>query len=371
MEQRDTGPLSPLLSFVRHASRQPWFSAATAALGAIVGLFGSIFSNEIKNAFPFTIGDKFVWQAAAFYTALVIFAYFFRLQMQGQSQTLNESSERLERLIRTLPPEGFLTKYESFVVKAGGEVVRAGDPSVGEDGVKDAAQVALLALVLLAKMFDGNPNTGRYAINLMIFEPPPSDDTARKKWFEGTSLWEIGRSLDDLHGLLILDCRFALALSEGESERPGFDNHVAPLKLPVLRMQSRRDKQGRTNVLPGAPTAFCFPGRPEFCSDTRKLAETWRAESGLRPEIADEIEAYFASEAGRWVGSFVSLPVLEPPERPDAEPKVVGVVNIHSDRTNILEDGGRELFLPLATTFTLMLGAVVRKLNRLQGQSNP
>lgn len=349
------------------AARQPWFSALTASLGAIVGLFGSIFSTEIKSAFPFAVGANFIWQAAVFYLFLALFAYCFRLQMQGQSASLSESSDKLERLIRTLPPDGFLRKYEQLVVRAGGEVVRAGDPAVKDDGVREAAQVVLSALVLLAKMFDGNPKSGRYAINLMLFESAPVAADQLPGWSKGISMWERGRSLDNLAGLLVLDKGLALVLSGDDSEELALDEHVRPLKLPVLRAEFFTDKQGRLNVLPGAPYAFCFPNETELCTETKSFVESWRLMSGLRPEIADEMAEYFNSSDGKLVRSFVALPVLEPPDSVGAQPNVVGVVNIHSDQTGILQEGGKDLFFPLATTFTLMLGALVRKLNRLKG----
>ncbi len=195
--------------------KDPSFSAATAALGAIVGLFGSIFSTEIKSAFPFAWGIHFVWQAAVFYVALALFAYCFRWQMYAQAQTLEESSERLERLIRTLPPDDFLRKYESFVVTAGAEVVRAGDPAVKHDGVNEAIQVTLLALLSLAKLFDGNPKSGRYAINIMTFIESPKAAEELKSWGARISFLE-GSSLTDIRGALKLNPEFALVLPEGD-----------------------------------------------------------------------------------------------------------------------------------------------------------
>jgi hypothetical protein len=355
---------------LKMAARRPWFSAATATLGAIVGLFGSIFSSEIKNAFPFAFGDYFVWQAAVFYFSLGMFAFVFREQMQGQGAVLQESAERLEELIRTLPPEEFLKHFEDYVVTAGGEVVRAGDPSVGVDGAKDAALAVLMTLLLLTEMFDGGQKTGRYAINLMLFKQRPIEDHMLSSFFADLNLWETGRSFDELQGMLVLDLDFALALSKETSEGVRFDDNATPLRLPVLQPEFYLDKYGRNNVLPGAPEVYCCPVEPVICKDTRNLASDWRSNSGLRPEIADEIEAYFKTEQGKLVRSFVSLPVLEPPESMGKYAKIVGVINIHSNKPDILGQRAKELFFPLATTFTLMLGAVVRKLNRLEATSN-
>jgi hypothetical protein len=329
-------------------------------------LFGSIFSNEIKNAFPFALGDYFVWQAAVFYFSLGMFAFVFREQMQGQGAVLQESAKSLEELIRTLPPEDFLKKFEDYVVVAGGEVVRAGDPSVDANGARDAAQVVLMTLLFLAKMFDGDQKSGRYVINLMLFKQRPKGDENLELFFADLNLWEKGRSFNDLQGMLVLDPDFALALSEGSSEGVSVDVNIVPLRLPILKPEFYLDKSGRTNVLPGAPEVFCFPVEPVLYKDTRNLARDWRSNSGLRPEIADEIEAYFKTEEGNLVRSFVSLPVLEPPESMGKYAKIVGVVNIHSNKPDILGQRAKELFFPVATTFTLMLGAIVRKLNRLE-----
>lgn len=344
--------------------KDPSFSAATAALGAIVGLFGSIFSTEIKGAFPFAWGEHFVWQAAVFYVALALFAYCFRWQMFAQAQTLEESSERLERLIRTLPPDDFLRKYESFVVTAGAEVVRAGDPAVKHDGVNEAIQVTLLALLSLAKLFDGNPKSGRYAINIMTFKESPTVEEELKSWGARISFLE-GSSLTDIRGALELNPEFALVLPEGDSEKPEIDSEVGEFALPIPTADSYCDSHGRNNILPGAPHAFCFPNEPAACRDTATLIADWSQTSGLRPEVADRLKEYFESDQGSNVRSFVSLPIFEPPEKTKKNPHVIGVVNIHSDQPGILADGGKDMFFPLATTFTLMLGALLRKLSRL------
>ena len=103
------------ISVLEKWSYRPWYGVLLTFLGVWTGLYGSLFSNDIKNAFPFYWGKGDVsYVAFVFWILLAVFSFlfYFRHSAAHESQNLLvHQSERLENLIRTLPPEGFLTEF--------------------------------------------------------------------------------------------------------------------------------------------------------------------------------------------------------------------------------------------------------------------
>ena len=89
----------------------PWFAGLTAASAAIVGLLGSVYQDEIANAFPLTlIGPFSGWsgRAVAFWTALLALAWLVYLRqvaddsIRNRLVTTTESAEQTSRRIEEI-----------------------------------------------------------------------------------------------------------------------------------------------------------------------------------------------------------------------------------------------------------------------------
>ena len=98
----------------------PAFATVLTALIIIIGVFGSIWTKEIREAFPFTFSPRwknslkadFVWSSGT----MVAFMFFFRQRAVDRAQENAQGeivarAEELAQLIRTLPPTNFLTVF--------------------------------------------------------------------------------------------------------------------------------------------------------------------------------------------------------------------------------------------------------------------
>lgn len=376
--QKDPSTINSIVSdrikITKDWPSHPWFAAVTAVFGGLAGMFGSVFSAEIKSAFPFVVsGTEIIWSAASFWVFLGLFGYCFKLnisaQMEAQSKALAKltaNTERLEVLIRTLPDEGFILKFENYYEIVSDQVRLATLPGAEEEDIKDAIKGCLSALVHLARIFDGNIQI-RYAVNIMTFEKLPTEPAELAELLKRIRFAERDADPRNWEGFLDLQCDFALVMDDnkqGDDHLTRLDDLVRPFAMPVP-LEDRRVDKGRTTVLPGAIEAFCHPELVvALWQDTSELGEWCRNNAGLRTSLADDIEQYFATDPGNKIKSFASFPLGIPDSRePNGYKELLGVVNIHSNEINILGDAGTKLFAPLTTPFRIMLAELLKKLS--------
>ncbi|MDR4468970.1 MAG: hypothetical protein MRJ68_11865 [Nitrospira sp.] len=265
-------------------------------------------------------------------------------------EELGKRSEELKKLIETLPPQGFLRKYKDLLDVTYEFVASALEAKPNSS--EDAIEAILSNLAHLTAYFDGIHGSSRYGVNVMVFEDFATIDSARSDYlFNEAKFKESGISKQALKGVLTTDRRYAFTLTQ-EIE---LDSSTPQLILPIPSHDQLKDHAGRTTVLPGAPEAFCN-GEHRYCDDTAGLENLCR-ETGLRQEIAEKVDTYF-KEYGQNIKSFLSLPISIPS---DSGVKRVGIVNIHSNRKNMLRGTeGAELFVPLAAPYCYILAQIWR-----------
>lgn len=371
----------------RSESQAPWsiqgwklagsalLAGITAVLGAVVGLLGSIYSQEIKSSWPF--GEQLELDAPiwSFYGALFAFGFLFFVNMRGQGrayersinhldrmmrdqgQAYDTSIQHLDRLIRTVPPSDYLKDFEDTLLESGGLTAFALGPKSDPAALYVAIHSCLASLGELARGLDESPEDVRFGVNLMCFVPYDNSSVQ----LPHLDFWDSGDQTQ-LQGYLQLLPEFSICLT---SEETSLDDTVTPLLLPIPKPEFSQDTKGRTLLLPGAPQAYSADANLFVWDDTAKIPEWCRNKTGFRPTVADDLEAYFRSDAGQHVKSFVSVPIFSPSVTDGVELHVCGIINIHSNRTGILGEEGPKLFLSLTAPYKLMLGALLARWNLL------
>lgn len=322
------------------------FATATTVLGLLTGFFGSVYSNEILSAFPFYIGQGHVaLHAVAFWLLLFAFGYmFYSGQRSGQTlrreelvaqrnetrhlaegqRTQQRQTRKLEKLLRTLPPEGFLTRASQVyaICEEAIQTVEVAGTRTADD-LAPAIRLVIEALVSLAFEFDGRPHDARYAGNVMTFAAPPYAEIATIR--AGIKFVDPITDINLLKGVLKTEPKFSTATDvSGAAEDP----HLAEFYLPVP--PSDRDSNGLWNALPGAPMAF-VRNRWAGYHDSSTLSEWCDSKGNFKPEICRAIAAYFSGDAGKWVRSFISIPLCE-----FGQDSPFAVLNIHRDSPGML-----------------------------------
>lgn len=337
---------------------QWWFPAVVVVVGVFAGFLGSVFAHDIQTSVPFGWGTgPVVWPAVFFWAALLGFAALFALALHtrnAQSTSalaeLKERSSELQTLIRTLPPKNFLVTFEDLFKVSFDVDSRAGD---SEEGLKASIVVALGGIASLVRTFETRDDNPQYSINLMVFRPTGQirpEDLAKHVIFA-----EPGYNPRTWDGVLQLRQEFAYRFDQ---ETMQLDSDTEPLMLPIPEASYRVDN-GRPAILPGAPSVFCDPSKAAGFDNTLELATWCRENSALRSSVADEIERYYASGAGKAIRSFICLPIAVTPN--GGAPVTIGVLTIQSSRPGFLPGEKAGQFVPLATPFVMLIGRSLAK----------
>jgi len=361
-DEKEDSPSGFLLS--------PLYGTIVMIVGVFVGGLGSLFSSEIRSAFPFYWGEgPIVAEAAFFWLGLAVFALlFFKRQfvtdkaLENSQNELVDKAQELRDLVRTLPPKGFLAEatlaYEvsrsAFI-----EVIEAGD--VIQDDFENAIRIVLNNIVNLAKYFDGNPDGPVYGANIMLYLP--FDDLNAAEINDVCSrLIFVEPDFDKrkLRGALLLYKRFSASSLGGGSDP---DKNVSEIALPVPNDFYSPSIDGRFRVIPGAPFAAFINKRMSAFSNTENLFKWCEEEGDFSPGLISQIRKYFSGDAGRAVGSFFSMALrFDPREIQETIPCPIGVLNIHRDAQGLLDDELQaELFLPIMTPFLYLLADFLRE----------
>jgi hypothetical protein len=354
---------------IESISRNPLFVAGTAVLGVIAGVFGSLYTSEIKSSFPFYWGQGPIsWEAVAFWLLLLFFLFMFQGTQWAQNRItdraqkeLIQKSDQLERLVRTMPPEGFLAKFDKLYQESFATALLAFSDEATLENVEEAIRIVLDCIVSLAHYFDGSPPNVRYSANIMLFRPCAKLGTAEREALRNR-LQFASEDIDLLALKGMLDLQLPLSTTTA-TPNPFPDDQLVPLALPVPKTPEKVvNGNSRFRVLPGAPEAFQFKKLAGFHDIS--MLERWCHEKGdFPPGTIEDILAYFRTGAGQSIKSFCSVPLAHSDEE---EP--IGVLNIHRDAEDMLKQKGAVLFIPLTTPFRLLLVDLIRLRSQLETQ---
>lgn len=335
--------LSYVASFIERKYTSPIYATFTTGLGVFLGLYGSIYTDEIRSSFPlateFSLDPPYVilphgpfgGHSVAFWIGLVVFSllFFFRQRMSDR-QTF-----KLEELIRTSPPEDVLSLFAIVVTSCHDATLAAlREEKKTVEQLEKTIRIVLDSLLTLAQRFDNAPKYVLYGANIMLFRV--TDKLEKKEIDDLSARIEFSEPEVDLRKLRgVLDV--VPALSTRSNSNSGPDHTLPKFCLPVPKEEKSDDDQWR--VLPGAPKAF-VTGSLDGYGDARTLHAWCREQKQFSTNICDRVEHYFNKRVTDVVRSFVSIPI----GRRDRDTLIVqapvGVLNIHRDVEGIL--GGEQ-----------------------------
>ena len=356
-------------------SRNPFFGGVTAVLGVLTGALGSLYTAEIKSSFPFVWWPvAFTHEATLFWLLLIVFLFMFFGTQWAQNRATNRAqqdlvgaqqrliskadqlvtkSDELESLIRTMPPEDFLAKFDQLYKHSFSSALVGFSEDARIEDIEKSIRIILDCIVTLAQYFDGNPQNIRYGANIMLFHS--CRDMNKVACYELRSRLMFTPDDTDLAALIgVLDLLAALSTTTATAD-PSPDEQLVPFALPVHRPAEKSvNGCSRYRILPGAPEAFQLRRLAGFRSVSE--IETWCRDKGDFPPgtVADMI-SYFRTGAGQNIKSFCSVPL----EQSGSE-QPIGVLNIHRDAEDMLKQNGVLLFIPLTTPFRLLLVDLIR-----------
>ncbi len=348
----------------------PVYATLTTVLAVIAGLLGSVYQDDIANAFPLALSNAWgtiSWRAAAFWMSVVLFAvlFFFRQwwddvnreRLNATALRAEQGTERIEALVRTMPPRAFQGQLAQMVAGAYRGVARVlprkKEADLTRDDLVALIRVLLNSMARLAMIYDDQPLTPEgsavYSANVMLFVPSPEEGAFDAETVVALRFHPAEYDLKQLLGVLVL--RPELSATSDIADLPGPDAVVSAIALPVPALHT---KDGRWNALPGAPKAF-LTEEVDGYDDATTLGE-WCTKSGnFLPSVVDELRQYFTTGDGRRIRSFISRPLLT------LDGRKLGVLNLHSSRTDILGDTDERMpaFLAMLTPLLLELQAAV------------
>jgi len=322
------------------------------------GALASFYPERIKAVTlpSFGPGTHLDWVATSFWFAIVLTGFSFGLTQFSQSRA-GASLRTMVRRLQTLPPSGFLSSFGGAYNQAAAQtlLVTVG-PQSSLSQINHAIRNVLGAIVEVAKDFD-EESKAIYGANLMLWRPLGEK-------FECTNLTVLGHYgtgnpalLGHLELVTDLSTRTDLVSSEYSE-----DKKLTALLMPIpIDQKMQRDRIGATRdpLIPGAPQAFARGEMFLFSSvdDYRRWLDDYSSQ-GL--DTVNALKDYF-DNAGRHIRSFGSRPIVSP----DAKQDVMAVLNIHSDRENLLQDGGPTMFAPLIEPFCFLLATLLRRRSML------
>jgi hypothetical protein len=386
----------------------PLFAGAGAIVGAIAGVLGAVWTDQVRSAFPFDCCTGAIeWKAVIFWIFVIAFGGIFGSNFWAQSATLDEHTDRLQggldglrsssstiektlaehadklqaaigvvressatlgEQIRSLPPQNFLEGFEALLLGCYPVAVKASLPSATVSEVKEGIISVLSSLAYMAQLFDAGPKATEYSANIMVFRDFATLDSEAIAALERRAKFSFraGSGGGSWSGVLELIPSLAVFLRDGRIYLEG-TARLPRFVLEVPLPQYRSD-YGRSLVVPGAPEAFCEGGWT-FVHDTHELAEQCRKHRGLREKVVSEMDRYFRAEEGQDIRSFVSIALprfVDGHLGADRTKTPVGVINIHCGVTNMLRSRGASLFVPMTAPHKLLISRLVENFLRIE-----
>ena len=343
----------------------PVFATVTTVLAVIAGLLGSVYQSEVAAAFPLTFSSPVAAmppKAVVFWASVIAFALMFFARQWSDDR----NRERLESLVRTMPPRAFQGKLAESVGGAhrGVSLImpRTRQVTVTAEGLEAFSRSVLNSVATLAQIFDDQPLTGKgsavYSANVMLYQltTVPTPPGCEVLFVPPES------ELDKFTGLLVFRQELS-ATSEkprnGEEVDPG--RRIPSIALPVPHESKRGDLWA---VLPGAPKAF-LTNDVDGYSDTRTMADWCKEKGDFQPSVVGAVRKYFGDGDGADIRSLISRPLIVKDDK--MQDVKIGVLNIQSNRPGILGDFAERLpiFQAMLTPILLELAEVMAEIVKL------
>lgn len=392
--RQDPEPISGvrrrIVDYVVRGARSHIYAAIVTVLIAVVGVAGSVFTEQIGSAFPFVWPwldlkgnfpfvdlpvEGFSAPALVFWIFLILTGLVFGVRQWAIDLARKETQaradiavQRLEHLIRTVPSADFLMRFWDIYCMCDATMEGALSIDAGADAetLRTAIRKVLRGLALLAWEYDGRPDPAEvtYAANIMVYRP--REEVSEDEWpsLRERMLFDPVVDLEDLRG--VLDLRLLDLSTTALSREAAPDAGLEPLALPLLErahVSLPPEYRLRWRILPGAPIAFHLRQASHFVNAADLL--TWCEENGMfTQEVKLRLAEYFRPDAGPMVGSFVSLPLLG--TDPEGEP--IAVLNIHRSDPGLLKEveSAAEHFVPIVRPLQLMLWKLLAALRKAE-----
>lgn len=376
-------------SRLQRFARSPVTGGFTTILIVLAGLLGSIYTSEIKVHPLFAPLRQF--GAASFVVVAMMAAVLFfmersaarsaarvaRRELLDATDKLLRETDDLKQLVRTVPPADFLVLFEQIYTRLSvltQATAQANSDPRQIDTLDASIRTVLAGIGALARKFDlRTPGASRavYGISVMVFRPA-DDGTAWRELAARCSQLEPGMRTDSatLTGLLQYEPRLSTTTtstsSEGE-EPPAPDPTLMDecLILPVPTAPMRKDKAGRSRVLPGAPLSL-VDGKPKLYSSVAAFFADLDERCGFSADVRKQAQEYF-ERYEEHIRSFLCLPLLRKDgnggDYADSKHhRFAGVLNIHRNQPSLLgEQELAEQFAILALPFLTMLIVLLDK----------
>lgn len=381
---------------IEYLSTKALFGAITAFITIVTGCLASFYSPEIRTSITqfFNWADTF--NSAIFWLFFVATGLLLWGGLWGQGRKSKREADRLESMVnrlqalpeataelkamvdklqelpgttielnkmvvrlQTLPTEGYLPSYASYYrIAAESAFPALIDLELPVSEIEATIRIVLGSAIMAAKDYDGAADDAIYSANIMLWRSGCAGLESSKP----RRLIRFGYSDTDVEGVLELIpvlSTSSKSMSEGNWD---FDVNAPALVLPIfqdLRPTPANDENGRYRIMPGAGWAFC---KKKFflyrdISEIMKLLDT---KVSANPHEKAEIVDYFLAAEGALIKSFASAPILSPSWRGRAK-WPLAVLNINSNKENLLCDNGETLFGPLLEPFLVLLSILILK----------
>lgn len=363
------GKVSRIHSALKKILLRPLFGSILTLMAIITGMVGSIFSAEIRNAFPFYWGKGiWSWEACLFWCLALCAScgYFFRESAQAneqqrlQRETLKQAKE-FECLVRTLPPKGFLSAFGDLYGSAYGIQNLVQEDPCSPEMLQTGIRNILRIIAILTAKFDHDPHDVTYAANVMIFRRTDDIPVGEKAAVVSRLYFCDGYAgLEGVKGILDLRTDLSTTNNSQEAEVDPAMQSIA-LGVPI----HPRTIENRYRVIPGAPLAF-VEKRADLYADTSLLPEWCKTSGDFTQEMINKLSNHFRDSPVR---GFVSIPLLHILDdgSDDEENDPIAILNVHCTRPGLLAQGEALAHLEdLIRPFRMMLVKLLLSLLSLE-----
>lgn len=291
--------------------------------------------------------------------------------LQDLEEKLHDETRRVSRMVQTLPPQGFLDRFDELHLATHDSLVRVlyglnGDDPPATATIQGEIRLVLQSIANLIRAFDPEMQAATFHANVAWYRSATwlhqQDQSVRYSLSQQLALVGHRPDVAGLRGVLAIDRELSTTVRH-DSGSDG-DNELVSLVFPVpFDATTVVGLETRYTALPGAPLAWI---RRDWVSyPTQDALLTWCEKHGAYAATVIPALRHYLRGDGVSVQSFVSIPIARYDANPINEP--CAILNIHCDRPGLLKNQERiRLLLPLVAPLLATLDELLDVLETLQ-----